>query len=92
MIALHCMWQYRGVPNTTLDAIRARLEAAFPGAAIAVRDTTGTDDHFEARVVSSAFAGRRQVERHRMVYAALGDLMRNAVHALSLVTEESKEP
>ena len=55
-------------------------------------DTTGGDDHFEARVVSSAFAGRRAVERHRMVYAALGDLMRKEIHALSLVTEESTTP
>jgi stress-induced morphogen len=77
---------------TTLDAIRERLQAAFPGAVIEVRDTTGTDDHFDARVVSSAFAGRRQVERHRLVYAALGDLMRQQIHALSLTTDESKNP
>jgi len=85
------MCQYQAVP-TTLDAIRERLQAAFPGAAIEVRDTTGTDDHFDARVVSSAFAGRRQVERHRMVYAALGDLMRQQIHALSLTTDESTNP
>jgi stress-induced morphogen len=88
------MWQYPGVP-TTLDAIRARLQAAFPDAAIHVRDTTGGDDHFEARVVSSAFAGRLPVARHQMVYAALGELMRVQVHALSLTTEvpaESNKP
>jgi stress-induced morphogen len=85
------MWQYQAVP-TTLDAIRERLRAAFPDATIEVRDTTGGDDHFDARVLSSAFAGRRQVERHRMVYAALGELMRTQVHALSLVTEESNKP
>ena len=85
------MWQYQAVP-TTLDAIRERLAAAFPGATIEVRDTTGGDDHFDARVLSSAFAGRRQVERHRMVYAALGELMRTRIHALSLVTEESNTP
>jgi stress-induced morphogen len=85
------MWQYQPVP-TTLDAIRERLGAAFPGATIQVRDTTGGDDHFEARVLSSAFAGRRQLERHRMVYAALGELMATRIHALSLVTEESNNP
>jgi len=82
------MCQYLPVP-TTLDAIRDRLATAFPGAVIEVRDTTGGDDHFAARVVSSAFTGRRQVERHRMVYAALGDLMQQRVHALSLTTEET---
>ena len=85
------MCQYLPVP-TTLDAIRERLASAFPGALIEVRDTTGTDDHFDARVVSSAFAGRRQVERHRLVYAALGDLMRQQIHALSLTTDESNNP
>jgi stress-induced morphogen len=80
------MWQYQPVPNT-LDAVRDRLRAAFPDASIAVRDTTGGDDHFEARVVSSAFAGRPLVARHQMVYAALGELMRAQVHALSLITE-----
>ena len=82
------MCQYWAVP-TTLDAIRERLQAAFPGSPIDARDTTGGDDHFAVRVVSSAFAGRRQVERHRMVYAALGDLMRQEIHALSLTTDES---
>jgi stress-induced morphogen len=82
------MCQYLAVP-TTLDAIRERLTAAFPGATIEARDTTGGDDHFAVRVVSSTFAGRRQVERHRMVYTALGDLMRQQIHALSLTTEES---
>jgi stress-induced morphogen len=80
---------------TTLDAIRSRLQAAFPDARIDVRDTTGGDDHFEARVVSSVFAGRPPVARHQMVYAALGELMRAQVHALSLTTEvpaESKQP
>jgi stress-induced morphogen len=88
------MWQYPAVP-TTLDAIRTRLQTAFPDAAIAVRDTTGTDDHFEARVVSSTFAGRPLVARHQLVYAALGELMRVQVHALSLTTEapaESNKP
>jgi stress-induced morphogen len=85
------MCQYWPVP-TTLDAIRERLQAAFPESTIEARDTTGGDDHFAVRVVSSAFAGRRQVERHQMVYAALGDLMRQQVHALSLTTEESTSP
>jgi stress-induced morphogen len=85
------MCQYLPVP-TTLDAIRERLQAAFPEASIEARDTTGGDDHFAVRVVSSAFAGRRQVERHRMVYAALGDLMRQQIHALSLTTDESTTP
>ena len=40
--------------------------------------------HFEALVVSPAFAGKRPVARHQMVYAALGDGMRADIHALSI--------
>jgi BolA protein len=40
--------------------------------------------HFTLRIVSPAFAGKSRVERQRMIYAALGDLMRERVHALSI--------
>jgi len=42
--------------------------------------------HFEATVVSEAFAGKLPLARHRMVYATLGDLMGGAIHALALKT------
>jgi BolA family transcriptional regulator, general stress-responsive regulator len=42
------------------------------------------ESHFTLEIVSEAFAGRSRVERQRMVYAALGDLMRERVHALSI--------
>jgi acid stress-induced BolA-like protein IbaG/YrbA len=42
--------------------------------------------HFEALVVSEAFAGKRPLERHRLVYSALGERMGTDIHALSLVT------
>ena len=54
------------------DDIRARIRAALPDADVTVTDTTGGGDHFAATVVSSAFAGKGPVDRHRMVYAALG--------------------
>jgi stress-induced morphogen len=72
------------MPST--DAIRARIEAALPDAEVEVRDTTGGGDHFAVRVVSAAFAGRGLVERHQMVYQALGELLRDEIHALSLST------
>jgi len=43
-------------------------------------------DHFEMTVISSAFAGKSRVAQHKMVYAALGDHMRERVHALALTT------
>jgi stress-induced morphogen len=42
-------------------------------------------------VVSPAFHGKSLVERHRMVYAALGELMRREIHALALTTETPEE-
>ena len=53
-----------------------------------VRDTTGTGDHFEARVAATQFAGRSMVEQHQMVYAAFRDeLATGELHALALKTE-----
>jgi stress-induced morphogen len=53
---------------------------------LVITDLTGTKDHWEALVVSSAFVGKTPIERHQMVYAALGELMAGPVHALALKT------
>ena len=42
------------------------------------------ESHYSMRIESPAFAGKSRVERQRMIYAALGDLMRERVHALSI--------
>lgn len=46
----------------------------------------GDGRHFEALIVSEAFEGKRLVQRHQLVYAALGDRMREEIHALSMRT------
>ena len=49
---------------------------------------TGDDGvHFEAVVRCGSFAGKSTLARHRMVYATLGELMGNEIHALGLRTE-----
>ncbi len=53
---------------------------------LVITDLTGTRDHWEALVVSSAFTGKTPIEQHQMVYAALGELMAGPVHALALKT------
>lgn len=69
------------------DAIRQRILGALPGSEVEVRDTTGTGDHFEARVVSPSFVGRSMVEQHQMVYAPLQDWLKTGeLHALALKT------
>jgi acid stress-induced BolA-like protein IbaG/YrbA len=64
--------------------IREMIERGLPGAHVEVRDFTGGGDHFEAVVVSEIFEGKTLVERHQAVYRALGDAMRERVHALTL--------
>ena len=52
---------------------------------------SGDGAHFEALIVSPAFAGQSRVRRHQLVYAALGDRMREEVHALSMTTLTPEE-
>ena len=49
-------------------------------------EVAGDGQHFEAVIVSKAFEGRSRVQRHQLVYAALGDRMRQEIHALSMRT------
>ena len=49
-------------------------------------EVSGDGQHFEAVIVSKAFEGRNRVQRHQLVYAALGDRMRQEIHALSMRT------
>ena len=68
------------------DLLKSRLLVAFPDADVQVTDMTGTQDHFQAVVVSRAFDGKSRVEQHKMVYTALGELMNGPIHALALTT------
>jgi stress-induced morphogen len=66
--------------------VEARLRAAFPDALINLEDLTGTKDHYQARIVSSAFEGMTPVGQHQLVYAALVEEMKGPIHALALKT------
>ena len=69
------------------EAIRARIAGELPDAEVIVNDTTGTNDHFEARVISAAFEGLSMVQQHQRVYAPLRDwLATGELHALALKT------
>lgn len=75
-------------------AIRARLIAAFAPTELEVIDDSdkhrghpGARDgrgHFSVKIVSAKFAGRKPLERHRMVFAALKSLLETDIHALSV--------
>ena len=54
-------------------------------------EVVGDGQHFQARVVSEAFAGKSRIQRHQLVYRALGDRMRAEIHALSMQTLTPEE-
>ncbi|HET7544385.1 MAG TPA: BolA family transcriptional regulator [Polyangiaceae bacterium] len=68
------------------DEVKRRIAAVIPSALIEVTDLTGTQDHYQAKIVSSAFAGKSIIEQHQLVYRALGDAMDGPIHALALET------
>lgn len=81
--------------------IRAALEAELAPFALDVADDShkhvghaGARDgrgHFSVRIVSDAFAGKPLLARHRLVYAALGDMMTTDIHALAMQTLTAAE-
>lgn len=66
--------------------VEAKLRGAFPDAEIELEDLTGTKDHYQARIVSTAFAEMTPVAQHQLVYAALKEEMKGPIHALALKT------
>jgi stress-induced morphogen len=78
-------------PLIAPDEIRNKIEVALPGSAVTVRDMTGGGDHYEVEVISETFAGVSPIQRHRMVYAPLKDVLGGALHALALKTRTPDE-
>jgi acid stress-induced BolA-like protein IbaG/YrbA len=72
----------------TPESIEQGIAAKLPCERVEV---VGDGQHFQALVVSAAFAGKNRVQRHQMVYAALGERMREEIHALSMRTLTPEE-
>ena len=71
----------------TKDQIAERICTLAPGTKTEVVDLTGTQDHWQALIISSAFEGKLMMEQHRMVYALFDkEIQSNEVHALTLKT------
>jgi acid stress-induced BolA-like protein IbaG/YrbA len=66
----------------TADEVTRLIEAGLPEAR--VRVLTDDDTHFEAVVIAPQFDGKRSLQRHQLVYAALGARMGREIHALSI--------
>ena len=72
----------------TAESIESGIRA---GLACERVEVAGDGQHFQALVVSPAFAGKSRIQRHQLVYAALGERMREEVHALSMKTLTPEE-
>jgi acid stress-induced BolA-like protein IbaG/YrbA len=73
---------------TSPDDIKRAIEA---GLACDRLEVIGDGEHFQAVIVSAEFTGLTRVKRHQLVYAALGDRMREEIHALSMQTLTPEE-
>jgi acid stress-induced BolA-like protein IbaG/YrbA len=73
---------------TTPDNIQRYIAEGLPCEHLKV---DGDGRHFEALIVSERFVGKRPVQRHQLVYAVLGDRMREEIHALSMTTLTPEE-
>ena len=65
------------------DDVKSYIEQGLSCEHVSV---SGDGQHFEATLVSAAFAGKNRVQQHQLVYKALGDRMRAEIHALSMHT------
>lgn len=80
--------------NDRVEAIRKRLIDALNPEHIEIVDEShkhaghagaaSGGGHFDALIVSEAFTGKRPLERHRLVYEALGEMMNREIHAFSM--------
>ena len=97
-------WTEADIPRLNPERItrmRALLEAALVPARLAITDDShrhaghagskSGQGHFSVAIVSAAFAGKSLPARHRLVYAALGDMLQADIHALSIRAQSPDE-
>jgi len=74
-----------------LDELRAMIEAALPGANVAVSDEDGGGQHLRAEVSAPQFEGLSRIEQHRLVKAAVKERFDDGtIHALSVKTSVAR--
>ena len=80
-------------PSPLIPVLRERLVAALAPTTLEIRDDSaahaghagaGSGGHFSVRIVAPSFNGRRLLERHRLVYTAVAELLQNGIHALQI--------
>lgn len=85
---------------SVIDEIRQRLSVLAPVKVELIDDSAlhaghagarSGGGHYRLSIVSAAFAGKNTVARHRMIYDALGDMMRKEIHALAIQAETPED-
>lgn len=85
---------------SVMDDIRQRLAALAPISIELIDDShlhaghagaRSGGGHFRVSIVSAAFSGKNTVARHRLIYDALGDMMRREIHALAIEARTPEE-
>jgi BolA protein len=87
---------------TVADAIRQKLQAAFAPSRLDLADESARhaghagarpqgESHFRLTIVADAFAGKSRIDRHRLVFQALGSLMQSDIHALAITARTPAE-
>ena len=81
------------MPDAVIRSIQEKLQLLAPES-VELQDESGQHvghpgaaaggGHYRLTIVAASFAGKSRIERHRMVYAVLGDLMHQRVHALAI--------
>ena len=89
------------MPNNRTTTIRTRLEQAFKPLALEIIDESakhaghagaaGGGGHYIVNIVSAAFTDKSPIQRHRLVYDALDDMMQSEIHALSIQARTPEE-
>lgn len=72
----------------TPDQMKARLQTAYPDGSVEVVDLTGTHDHYQVMIVSTAFTGLSRIQAHKHVMNVFdAELKTGEVHALTIQTK-----
>ena len=77
----------------TKEDLTFYVQRSLADAKVLVTDRTGTMDHFNIQVVSDFFKGKNLLDRHRMIYQALDEPMKDGrIHAVEIQAKTSDEP
>ena len=76
----------------TKEDLTAYVQQSISDAKVSVTDRTGTMDHFNIQVISDIFKGKNLLDRHRMIYLALDEPMKDGrIHALEIQAKTTEE-